>query len=69
MTDSSPDSIKGLVESVHPALSVQWLRANPRCEWIKFSKAKRGPKVRWWCKFCQTFSRARKCPMEAEPNG
>lgn len=49
---------------VHPALSIDFLRQNPRCDWFRFSKVKRGPRLRYACKFCAHVSRDKTCIMD-----
>jgi len=48
-------------------LSVADLIANLPCNWVRFSKAKRGPKVAYFCRFCSSFAKRQVCPMEHRP--
>lgn len=50
--------------SLPSGLSVEDLCANLPCAWFRISLAKRGPLVRWACKFCHIMAKTRTCPME-----
>lgn len=52
---------------VHPALSIDFLRDNPRCDWFRVSQVKSGPRLRYACKFCAHLSRTKTCHMDITP--
>lgn len=52
-----------MAESKLTGLTIPELFATSPCDWIIFSKAKTGPDVRWWCRFCSTFAKQPACPM------
>jgi hypothetical protein len=46
-------------------LSLAAIVAPRNCNFVLFSKAKRGPKVRWGCTFCGRLSlKAKVCPID-----
>jgi hypothetical protein len=44
-------------------LSIPELFDGSRCDQVIFSKAKRGPRVRRWCKTCGAFLRSKACAL------